>query len=369
MLASAVLPSRVGLAGPLVEPAPSWCAVSHQVRVEVLGVLVLVDRLTGLGVEGDSGMVVPDRAAARDSGTVELQGDSFTLRLSYRAPFDWSGLLDFLRARALTGIEQVTAVSYSRTVKIGSHTGWVRVTNSMEKSALLAEVAHSLMPALPALLGRLRNVFDLSARPDVICAQLGSDPLLASAVTRNPGIRVPGAFDGFELALRAILGQQITVKAATTLAGRFVQAFGDPATSPIPGLTHTAPLAPRVAAASVAEVAALGIVRSRAQSIVSVAEEIASGRLVLDAGADPSATMADLVAIRGIGKWTAQYIAMRALRWPDAFPKEDIVLRKQLGLVSASRAEEMSQAWRPWRSYATLHLWNSANPVQGSSSG
>ncbi len=308
------------------------------------------------------------RRATTDVGAAELPADSFTLRMSYRPPFDWSGLLDFLRVRALSGVEYVTAESYSRTVRIGPNTGWVRLTHAPDTNSLLAEVSHSLMPALPALLGRLRNVFDLTARPDVIGAQLERDPALASAVARNPGMRVPGAFDGFELALRAILGQQISVKAATTLAGRFVQALGDPISTPIARLTHTTPLASRVAATPVANIASLGIVRSRAQSIVMIADEIGSGRVALDAGADAITTMAQLVAIPGIGRWTAQYIAMRALRWPDAFPKEDVALRKRLGGVSASRAEEMSQTWRPWRSYATLHLWNSANPVKESSS-
>ena len=210
---------------------------------------------------------------------------------------------------------------------------------------------------LPALLDRLRHVFDLSARPDVIAAQLMRDPVLADAVQRNPGLRVPGAFDGFELAVRAILGQQVTVKAATTLAGRFVEAFGEPIETPQPGLTRLCPIPRRIAEATVDEVASLGIIRTRARSIIALAQEITSGRLRLEAGAQPDGTMAQLVALPGIGMWTAQYIAMRALRWPDAFPQGDVAMLKQLGGVSAARAEELSQAWRPWRSYATLHLW------------
>ncbi|MGV3722051.1 MAG: DNA-3-methyladenine glycosylase family protein, partial [Actinomycetota bacterium] len=181
--------------------------------------------------------------------------------------------------------------------------------------------------------------------------------LLAEAVTRNPGLRVPGAFDGFELAVRAILGQQITVKAATTLAGRFCDAFGEAVETPHPALSRLCPTPHRIAAATVDEVAALGIVQARARCIIILAEEVAARRLKLEAGAQPEAVMQQLVALPGIGPWTANYIAMRALRWPDAFPKEDIALRKNLGGVTATQAEALSQPWRPWRSYATLHLW------------
>jgi AraC family transcriptional regulator of adaptative response / DNA-3-methyladenine glycosylase II len=290
---------------------------------------------------------------------------SLTLQLGYRPPFDWSGMLDFLAARALAGVERIDGGEYARTVRLGARTGWVRVSNAPERRALMVEIAHALTPALPALLGRLRSLFDLTARPDVIAAQLGGDPLLAGAVARNPGLRVPGAFDGFELAVRAILGQQVTVKGATTLAGRFVAALGEPAIAPLPGLARLAPTAQRVAAATEEEIAALGIVRARARSIVALAREVAEGRLALEPGADPERTMERLVTLPGIGSWTAHYIAMRALRWPDAFPKEDIALRKRLGGLTPRAAEERSQGWRPWRSYATLHLWQSPTCAEG----
>jgi AraC family transcriptional regulator of adaptative response / DNA-3-methyladenine glycosylase II len=283
--------------------------------------------------------------------------DTLTLQLSYRPPFDWSGLLRFLSARTLKGVEWVTDEAYARTVRLGEHQGWIRVRNEPEKRALQVELTRPLAPALPALLGRLRHVFDLSARPDVIAAQLMQDELLGETVARNPGLRVPGAFDGFELAVRAILGQQITVKAATTLAGRFCDAFGEPIETPHPALSRLCPTPQRVAAATVDEVASLGIVQARARCILILAEEVASRRLKLEAGAQPEAVMQQLVALPGIGPWTANYIAMRALRWPDAFPKEDIALRNSLGGVTAAQADALSQAWRPWRSYATLHLW------------
>lgn len=297
---------------------------------------------------------------ATDAASAVASDDTFTLQLSYRPPFDWSGMLRFLGARALTGVEQIEDESYARTVRLGAHTGWIRVRHAPEKRSLLVQLTHSLTPVLSALLGRLRHVFDLSARPDIIAHQLGRDPRLADIVARNPGLRVPGALDGFELAMRAILGQQVTVKAATTLAGRLVGAFGAPIETPHEGLGRLCPTPARIAAATVEEIASLGIIRSRAGSLIALAEEIASGRLHLDAGARPERVIEQLVALRGIGAWTAQYIAMRALRWPDAFPKEDIALRNALGGVSAARAEELSQTWRPWRSYATLHLWGHA---------
>jgi AraC family transcriptional regulator of adaptative response / DNA-3-methyladenine glycosylase II len=300
------------------------------------------------------------RKAAEETAAQPASPASLTLQLVYRPPFDWAGILEFLRLRALRGIERVEDDAYLRTVRLGRHTGWVCVRHAPQRRALLVRLPHSLTPVLPALLGRLRHVFDLNARPDVIAAQLARDPLLSESVMRNPGLRVPGAFDGFELSVRAILGQQVSVKAATTLAARLVAGFGESVEMPHEGLTHLSPTPQRIAAATVDEIAGLGIVQTRARGIIALAKEVASGRLTLGPGVAPEAAMAQLVALPGIGAWTANYISMRAFRWPDAFPKEDIALRHNLGGVSAARAEAMSQAWRPWRSYATLHLWQGA---------
>ena len=286
--------------------------------------------------------------------------ETLTLQLSYRPPYDWDGVLAFLGARALRGVEHIDDGAYARTVRLGPHRGHVRVRHAPARRALLVEASLSLTPALPALLGRLRGVFDLGARPDVVAAHLGADRRLAPAVARHPGLRVPGAFEGFELAVRAVLGQQVSVKAATTLAGRFAETFGEALDGAPAGLTRLAPTADRVAAAREAEITALGVVASRARSIVAIAREVASGRLRLEPGAAPEETLARLVTLPGVGPWTAQYIALRALAWPDAFPREDLVLRRALGAATAAQAEEASQAWRPWRSYATLHLWRSA---------
>jgi AraC family transcriptional regulator, regulatory protein of adaptative response / DNA-3-methyladenine glycosylase II len=278
-------------------------------------------------------------------------------KLSYRAPFDWPRMLRFLRARSVKGVEIVRDNVYLRTVRVGAHAGWIAVRNESAECALIVESAPSLAPELPALLDRLRDLFDLHARPDLISAHFARDPVLAAAVAARPGLRAPGAFDGFELAARAILGQQITVKAATTIAGRFAAALGEPIESPHAELTHLSPLARRVAAATVDEIASLGIIQTRARSLIAIAQEMESGRLRLDSGGDPATVIAQLIELPGIGAWTAHYIALRALKWPDAFPKEDIALRNALGRVSAARAEQLSQAWRPWRSYATIHLW------------
>ena len=303
----------------------------------------------------------PTRLRKEAAGNVAAidAADTSVLQLGYRPPYDWEGTLAFLRGRCIRDVEFVTADSYARTVRLGKYTGWVRVTHAPQKHVLLVEFTHSLTPVLPALLGRLRNLFDLAARPDLIAAHLKKDELLKKSVEAHPGLRVPGAFDGFEMAIRAILGQQITVKAATTIACRFAEAFGKEIRTPVPELSRLSPLASKVAAASIDEVARLGIVSARAASIIGLAKAYHSGALQLDAGSDPEAAIVRLVELPGIGQWTAHYIAMRALRWPDAFPKEDIAVRNKLGGVSAKRAEEMSQAWRPWRSYAVLHVWRS----------
>ncbi|MFI5227670.1 MAG: AlkA N-terminal domain-containing protein [Gemmatimonadales bacterium] len=300
------------------------------------------------------------RRAADDLAPERAPSGVLALRLGYRPPFDWPAMVEFLSARALAGVEAVVSGVYLRTATLGSHVGWVRVHDQTTERALVVELSDSLVPVLPTLLGRLRQLFDLNARPDVIAEHLARDERLQALVAKSPGLRAPGAFDGFELALRAVLGQQITVKAASTLGSRVVAAYGAAVDTPHDALTRAAPTAERLAAASVEELASLGIVRSRASTIVALAREVAERRLILEPGGDPEATMAQLVALRGIGAWTAQYIALRALRWTDAFPKEDVVLRKQLGGISARDAELISQAWRPWRSYATLHLWRGA---------
>ena len=297
--------------------------------------------------------------AAQDVGAHRPETTS-VLQLAYRPAYDWPGVLKFLAARELQGVEWVTDEFYARTVRIGKHEGWIKVSQAQRKHALLMEFTHSLTPVLPQLIRRTRELFDLDARPDLIAEQLSKDPRLAPLVERNPGMRVPGAFNGFELGLRAIIGQQITVKAATTVACRLAAALGEPIATPFPDLNRLSPTAKRVARATVDDIAKLGIVSARSKCIIALAKAHVSGDLCLDTGVNrnPDETIKQLADLPGIGQWTAHYIAMRALRWPDAFPKEDIAVRNNLGGVTARQAEEMSQSWRPWRSYAVLHIWN-----------
>jgi AraC family transcriptional regulator of adaptative response / DNA-3-methyladenine glycosylase II len=308
------------------------------------------------------------RRKAMDTAAVIPERETSSLHVSYRPPYDWPAVLAFLGARALTGIEHVTDQSYARTVQIGKAKGWIRITHVKAKHALSIEFTNSLMSVLPALLSRTRALFDLDARPDVIAKRLRRDARLAPAVRANPGLRVPGAFNGFELGIRAILGQQVTVKAATTIAGRFVEAFGERIVTSVPELTRLTPLPTQVAAATVDAVARHGIVSARARSLIALAKAQGSGALCLDGGAHqhPDDTIKRLTQLPGIGPWTAHYIAMRALRWPDAFPKEDIAVRHNLGGVTASEAEALSQPWRPWRSYAVMHVWSTPAPKRSS---
>jgi len=239
------------------------------------------------------------------------------------------------------------------------------VRQSKNKHALMVEFTHSLTPVLPALLSRVRALFDLNARPDLIAKHLARDARLKSAVKANPGMRVPGAFHGFEMGLRAILGQQVTVKAATTIACRFVEAFGEPIVTPFAELNRLTPAPARVAAASVDDIARYAIVATRCRSIIALADAQGSGGVCLDGGAhhNPDDSIRRLAELPGIGQWTAHYIAMRALRWPDAFPKDDIAVRNNLGGVTAKEAEALSQSWRPWRSYAVMHIWGMAKQL------
>ena len=297
------------------------------------------------------------RTAAENGELLSATGTSM-LQLCYRPPYDWTGLLAFLKARQLKSVEWVTDQFYARTVRLGDAKGWIKVTHAGDKNALLLEFTRSLAPVLFALLNRVRDLFDLNARPDIISKHLARDRHLRARVRANPGLRVPGAFNGFELGIRAILGQQITVKAATTIAGRFATAFGEPIVTPIPELTRLTPVPARIVRAGVDHIARLGIVRARGKSILALARAQDSGKLSLDAGIhhDPDETIARLRKLPGIGDWTAHYIAMRALRWPDAFPKDDLAVRKNLGGVTARSAEELSRSWRPWRSYAVLYI-------------
>jgi AraC family transcriptional regulator of adaptative response / DNA-3-methyladenine glycosylase II len=302
------------------------------------------------------------RKKAVDGAAAPAASEASSLLLGYRPPYDWEGMLAFLKARELKRVEWTTENFYARTVQIGKASGWIRITHQEKQHAVRVEFAHTLTPVLPALLNRVRALLDLDARPHLICRHLAKSPVLRAWVTANQGIRVPGAFSGFELALRAILGQQVTVKCATTLAGRVATAFGEKHSTPFAELNRLTPSAAKIAKASVEQLGRLGIVRGRCQSILALAQAQAAGELGLDGALphDPELAIERLAELPGIGHWTASYIAMRALRWPDAFPAADQVLRKRLGNITTKQAEEMSQAWRPWRSYAVMHIWKNS---------
>ncbi len=289
----------------------------------------------------------------RKERSAEDPAESVRCEVGFRPPLDWDALLSFMGRRASSGVEAVEGDRYLRAVAAGGQRGWIAVQPSRQGSTLHVEVSAPLLPALLPVLDRVKRLFDLAADPHGIAAHLGA---LAAA---RPGLRVPGAMDGFELAVRAILGQQVSVRAATTLAARFVAAFGEAIETPFATLTRLPPAAERVARLEPEEIAALGIVAARARSIVALARGVADGHLVLEPGVDVEATVVRLKELPGIGEWTAQYIAMRALAWPDAFPHTDLGIYQALGERRPRRVLEIAAAWRPWRSYAAMHLWKS----------
>ncbi len=289
----------------------------------------------------------------RHAAPARKPGGELVFDLAYRPPYDWAAILAFLERRAIVGVEAVARNHYRRSVRIGERAGWIAVAPSPRRSALRVTVGASLAGVIPAVLARVKHLFDLACHPDEVAAALG--PLAAG----NPGLRLPGAIDGFEVAVRAILGQQVTVRAATTFAARFAAAFGVPFETPIEGVDRLFPRAGEVAALDPSAIAAHGIIGARARAIVALAREIDAQRLVLDPVANVEATLAALRAVPGIGPWTAQYIAMRALAWPDAFPHPDVAVLKAMGTDNARAALADSEAWRPWRAYAVIHLWKS----------
>ncbi len=289
--------------------------------------------------------------------------ETLTLELDYRPPLAWPRLSKFLADRAIPGVEAVEADCYSRTVAIGNHRGWLSVKPAHRENVLRVEASPSLAKVLAPMLARVRDLFDLDAQPQLIEAHLSHDARLKPIVERQTGLRLPGAFDGPEMAVRAVLGQQISVRAARTLAGRITAAFGDPVVTPNPDLNRLSIKAERLARAKAADLTGFGLTRKRAECLLALAGAVAEGDLKLEPGVDVESTIERLKELPGIGDWTAQYIAMRALRWPDAFPHTDLGVRKALNENSANRILEMTESWRPWRAYAVMHLWNSLGGI------
>ncbi|HEY6455600.1 MAG TPA: AlkA N-terminal domain-containing protein [Steroidobacteraceae bacterium] len=288
------------------------------------------------------------------------QGE-FSLLLRYKPPYDWSAMLGFLEQRAIPGVEWVADGSYSRSIALGGVQGRITVQPAAG-NALRARIRIAKLAMLPNIIARLRRQFDLAADPLSIAAHLATDPVLAPLLKQRPGLRVPGAWDGFELAIRAVLGQQITVAAAIRLAGKLVAAYGTPLSEPDGHLTHVFPTA---AALTEADLTALGMPRSRATTLSGIAAAALANPELFGAHCELEEAIARLRTIRGVGEWTAQYIALRQLREPDAFPAADVGLMRALTDArgqrpSAPQLLARAQAWRPWRAYAAQHLWASS---------
>ena len=286
------------------------------------------------------------------------QGDGGTecyrFRLAYRPPYDWAHAIGFLAARATPGVELVSGHRYQRTISIGDTTGTMAIAPADNSPALMLEVQFGDPRALLTIVERVRRMFDLGADPALIDHQLMADPLLRRTLTKHAGIRTPGAWDAFEITVRAILGQQISVKAATTIAGRIAARFGSPVATREPALNRLFPTPAQLSNAPLEEA---GLTSARAATLRALARAVEAGRLRFDG----VHTLDSLRAIPGIGEWTAQYVAMRALNEPDAFPSGDLILRRMAGDCTARELERRSDAWRPWRAYAVMLLWQAAN--------
>jgi AraC family transcriptional regulator of adaptative response / DNA-3-methyladenine glycosylase II len=295
---------------------------------------------------------------------VTTEGGRYRFHLAYRPPYDWRGVLAFLAARATPGVEHVDGDGYARSITVDGKHGAITVSHAPDSAALVLDVQFEDARALLSIVERVRRLFDLGADPIAIRDCLHADSWLRPMLARHAGVRTPGAWDGFELAVRAILGQQVTVRAATTMAGRLAARFGTPIgnTDGSPphesrGLLGVFPTPDQL---SSADIESIGVVRVRANAIRRLAREVARGAVTFAAAADYAAAVAALKAIPGIGDWTTQYIAMRAFGEPDAFPSGDLVLRRLAGNCSARELERRSAAWRPWRAYAAMLLWRSA---------
>lgn len=303
----------------------------------------------------------PSEMRERRGGARAAADGALEFRLAYRPPYDFDALLGFLRQRAIPGVESIDGSRYRRAFRVGETTGTLEVAHAEDERSLRLRVAAAPSRDLVLLVERVRRLFDLGADPLRIALALSRDPRLAPLVAARPGLRVPGAWDGFETAVRAILGQQVSVAAATTLAGRLAREFGSPlGSAAADGLTHLFPGPATLATADIAS--RLPLQRSRADAIKALARALRDGALALDAARGLDDAVARLRALPGIGEWTAQVVALRVFGEPDAFPAGDLGIRRALGLDAEKDVLREAEAWRPWRAYAALHLWNRTPP-------
>jgi AraC family transcriptional regulator of adaptative response / DNA-3-methyladenine glycosylase II len=282
-------------------------------------------------------------------------GEGLALKLEYREPFPLADCLDYLGRRGFRGVEEVSGDVYRRTFRARGGPGMLEL-GPADDGHVAATITGAQPDELPAIVAGARRTLDLDADPAVVDADLAGDPRLSSTVRLKPGLRLTGAFDPFELAVRAILGQQISVQGATTLAGRLVERFGEPLAEPSGSLTH---LFPSPSTLAEAPVESIGMPRAKGGAIRALAQAV-DGGLELGPGADPAELRGGLVALPGIGPWTAEYVAMRAAGDPDGWPASDLGLRIALGNGKPATEREVAragEAWRPWRSYAAMRLW------------
>ncbi|QNK33712.1 DNA-3-methyladenine glycosylase 2 [Serratia sp. JUb9] len=295
-------------------------------------------------------------ALRESSGRQTRAADSgLVFHLGYRPPYDWPRMLNFLQARAVSGVECVQDGRYYRSIAVTlggeSYQGWVSVQPETARDRVRVEIAPSLSRVTTDVLRRVRQLFDLDAAPDVIAAALG--PLVT-----DPGLRLPGCVNGFEQATRAVLGQLVSVKMAAVFAGRMAERWGTPLAQPHAGITHMFPLAGQIAALQPEMLRPLGIQLKRAAALIALARALEEGRLALDNVLDIEQGIKALTALPGIGDWTASYIAMRAWSWPDVFLSGDYLIKQRFPGMTPRQIERYAERWRPWRSYATLHLWH-----------
>lgn len=286
------------------------------------------------------------------------------LNLSYRPPYNWDAMLNFLAGRSIPGIDRVDKKRYRRTVSIGDVSGMIEIQPVPEKNHVKLKVPLHLANGLQQIVEKVRNLFDLRAEPENIQYTLSKDPLLKKILKKHPGIRVPGAWSGFEIAIRAILGQQVSVKAASTLAARLVEKYGQPIESDIPELNRLFPTPEHLAEA---DLTGLGITSKRAETIRHLSQVVAEGKMDFSVGWSLNQTVKRWTELPGIGPWTAHYIAMRGLGEPDAFPAEDLVLQQVVGngkRITPGQLRERAEQWQPWRAYATVALWRHATDLQ-----
>jgi AraC family transcriptional regulator of adaptative response / DNA-3-methyladenine glycosylase II len=284
------------------------------------------------------------------------QENQYLFRLRFRPPYNWQGMLDFLAPRCTPAVEMVENGVYLRSISVSGNQGWLEVSFDPQNHALLTRVHFPEPRSLFVITERVRRMFDVDAEWDSIAETLGADPRIAGILKAKPGLRLPGCWDPFELAVRAILGQQISVKGATTFAGRIAKAFGQPLTIGN-GLTHLFPIAEALIRA---DLISIGLTKARAECIRALAKAVSRGEICFDGVLDSEDFVARLIELPGIGRWTAEYIAMRALSYPDAFPLGDIALMRGLGVTTTQELEARAEAWRPWRAYAAIYLWSIA---------